>query len=102
MELTNAKKKHLRSIAHSLNPVVIIAEKGLSDGVNKELERALEDHELIKVKININDGDTRKTIAAQVCEQRNAALVQLIGKMVILFRAAKKPNPKLSNLKKPT
>lgn len=101
MQLTQAKKKHYRSIAHKLKPVVIIADKGVTEGVELELERALEDHELIKVKVNINDGAMRKQVAAQLCESHKATLVQQIGKMVVLVRAAKKPNPKLSNLLKP-
>jgi RNA-binding protein len=101
MELSQAKKKHYRSIAHNLKPVVIIADKGVSEGVALELERALEDHELIKVKVNINDPAARKLLAAQLCKSHKATLVQQIGKMIVLVRAAKKPNPKLSNLLKP-
>ena len=99
--LNPAKKKHYRSIAHNLKPVLIIADKGVTEGVELELERALEDHELIKVKVNINDGKARKQIATQLCESHKATLVQQIGKMIVLVRAAKKPNPKLSNLLKP-
>ena len=102
MQLTNAKKKHLRSIAHSLKPVVTIAEKGITEGVSQEIERALNDHELIKIKININDPAVRKTLATQLCEKHNGALVQLIGKIVVVCRPAKKPNAKLSNLQKPS
>jgi RNA-binding protein len=101
MPLSPAKKKHYRTIAHNLKPVLIIADKGVTEGVELELERALEDHELIKVKVNINDGKARKQIATQLCESHKATLVQQIGKMIVLVRAAKKPNPKLSNLLKP-
>ena len=101
MELTQAKKKHYRSIAHKLKPVVTIADKGVTEGVELELERALEDHELIKVKVNINDPAARKQLAAQLCDSHKATLVQQIGKMIVLVRAAKKPKPKLSNLLKP-
>lgn len=99
--LSQAKKKHYRSIAHKLKPVLIIADKGVTEGVELELERALEDHELIKVKVNINDGEARKQIATQLCASHKATLIQQIGKMIVLFRAARKPNPKLSNLLKP-
>ena len=101
MPLSSAKKKHYRSIAHNLKPVLIIADKGVTEGVELELERALEDHELIKVKVNINGSTARKQIATQLCESHKATLVQQIGKMIVLLRAAKKPNPKLSNLLKP-
>ena len=101
MELTQAKKKLYRSIAHNLKPVLIIADKGITEGVELELERALEDHELIKVKININDSAARKHVAAQLCASHRAILIQQIGKMLVLLRPAKKPNPKLSNLLRP-
>lgn len=98
MELTAANKKHYRSLGHKLKPVVMIADKGVTDGVNAELERALEDHELIKIKINVNDPAYRKETAQSLCQQHNAHLIQLIGKIALVYRAAQKPNPKLSNL----
>lgn len=98
MELSNTKKKHLRTIGHTLNPIITIAEKGVTDAIDKELERALNDHELIKIKININDPSTRKTIAATLCTKHKATLVQSIGKVALILRHAKTPNPKLSNL----
>ena len=101
MELSNAKKKQLRTIGHHLNPIVTIAEKGITEGVSAELERALTDHELIKIKININNPAARKTIAAELCSQHKATLVQSIGKVALLLRPAKKPNEKLSNLLRP-
>ncbi|WP_101756782.1 YhbY family RNA-binding protein [Oceanicoccus sp. KOV_DT_Chl] len=101
MELSNSRKKELRAIGHNLNPVVMIAEKGLTETIDKEIERALEDHELIKIKININDPAIRKQFAEQICQQHRAALVQAIGKMALICRQAKKPNAKLSNLLRP-
>ena len=101
MQLSNADKKQLRSRAHSLKPVVTISDNGVTEGVCQELERALDDHELIKVKININDPNARKSLAAELCQQHNAALVQLIGKIAVICREAKKPNIKLSNLRTP-
>ena len=98
MELSNSRKKELRTIGHSLNPIVMIAEKGITETIDREIERALDDHELIKIKININDPAMRKQWAAQICEQHKAALVQSIGKTALICRKAKKPNPKLSNL----
>ena len=96
--LDSQQKKPLRSIGHKLNPVVTVSDNGLSEGVMAELERALEDHELIKVKLNVGDPAARKAVAADICEQTGAALAQSIGKVALLYRAAKKPNPKLSNL----
>lgn len=95
--LTTERKKYLRQLGHSLKPVVSVAAKGLSETVLKELNRALEDHELIKVKLNVDDN---KAMSQQLCESVNADLVQSIGNIVLIVRAAKKPNPKLSNLLK--
>lgn len=98
MSLSSDQKKRFRTIAHHLKPVVIIAEKGISEGVLAELERALEDHELIKLKINVAERDDKQAIIAEVVEKTRAELVQTIGKVAVLYRAAKKQNPKLSNL----
>ena len=98
MQLSQAKKKQLRTIGHSLKPVVTVSDRGVTEGVSAELERALEDHELIKVKLSINAPEARKAVAEALCTEHQAQLVQLIGKTVLLLRRAKKPNPKLSNL----
>ncbi len=96
--LTASDKKQLRSIGHKLNPVVMIGDRGLSEGVEQELKRALEDHELIKVKVNIADPGERRELIEQLCKGSGAQLVQAIGKIALIYRAAKKPNPRLSNL----
>lgn len=96
--LSQAKKKHFRAIGHKLQPVVTVAERGRTEGVSNELERALEDHELIKVKLQIADPGERRALAAELCEAHRAELVQAVGKVVLLYRAAKKPDPRLSNL----
>ena len=96
--LTASDKKQLRSIGHNLNPVVMIGDKGLSEGVMLELNRALEDHELIKVKVNVADPQERREVIEQLCTDSRAELVQAIGKIALLYRAAQKPNPRLPNL----
>lgn len=101
MPLEQARKKQLRTIGHHLNPVVAISEKGLSEGVHLELERALEDHELIKVKLALGDPTSRRELAAELCTEHRAELVQQIGKVILIYRKAQKPNPKLSNLLRP-
>jgi RNA-binding protein len=98
MALEQARKKQLRNIGHQLTPVVTIAERGLTEGVAAELERALNDHELIKIKLAVDEAAARKALTLEICEQHNAEVVQNIGKVALIFRAAKKPNPKLSNL----
>ncbi|MBX2808416.1 MAG: YhbY family RNA-binding protein [Cellvibrionaceae bacterium] len=98
MSLTPAQKKRYRSIGHTLKPIVTIADKGLSENLQAELERALSDHELIKVKLAISDRTLRNQTTQELCTQTNALLVQAIGKTALIFRQAKKPKAKLSNL----
>ena len=62
MTSSNEDKKHLRRLGHNLKPVVTIAAKGLSENVGAELDRALNDHELIKVKLAVGDRLAKKTI----------------------------------------
>jgi RNA-binding protein len=101
MPLDQTRKKQLRAIGHQLNPVVMISERGVSEGVDLELERALEDHELIKVKLSLADPGARRELAAAICGQHRAELVQSVGKIILIYRAAQKPNPRLSNLLRP-
>lgn len=98
MSLSNEQKKHYRNIGHNLKPVVTIAGKGLSETVINEIERALDDHELIKVKFVIEDRDMRAQAIDETCKQTGALEIQKIGKVALLFRAAKKRNAKLSNI----
>lgn len=100
MSLSQAQKKAFRSIGHHLNPVVMVAENGLSEGVLAELERALADHELIKIKLALAERDDRATLLAELVAASRAELVQTIGKMALLYRANPKANPKLSNVQR--
>ena len=98
MSLTATQKKRFRSLGHNLNPVVTVAENGLSEGVIQETKRALDDHELIKVKFQVNDRDIRKEWMAELCKTMEAEMVQTIGKIALIYRPAEEPNPRLSNL----
>ena len=95
--LSAERKKYLRQLGHELKPVVTIAGKGLSETVLKELNRALNDHELIKIKLQVED---KAATIAQLSEQTGAAVVQTIGHIALILRPAAQPNPKLSNLLK--
>jgi RNA-binding protein len=98
MSLSPEQRREYRAIAHNLKPVIIIGDKGLSEGVQEELERALNDHELIKIKIASTDREVRQETISELCAANGAELVQTIGKIAVIMRRAKKPNPKLSNL----
>lgn len=101
MASDQAKIKQLRGIGHKLNPIVIISENGLTDGVGNELERALNDHELIKIKLAIGDRDARQAVLDDVIRLSKAEVIQQIGKVALIYRLAKKTNKKLSNLHRP-
>lgn len=98
MALSNEQKKAYRSIGHNLNPVVTVAGQGLSTGVMEELNRALNDHELIKIKVSVGDRDLRNEVIAQLLQSTSAELVQQIGNMALLLRRNPKAKPSLSNL----
>ena len=76
----------LKARAHSLEPVVIIGGKGLTDEVVKEVDRALGAHELIKVRAPAMDRDERERAFKAICERTGAAPVQSIGKVFVLYR----------------
>jgi RNA-binding protein len=100
MAISPERKKQFRTIGHKLNPIVTIAGNGLSENVVKELNRALDDHELIKVKLGLTEREDRKAVAEELAQLPNVEVVQEIGKVVILYRPNKKANPKLSNIQR--
>jgi RNA-binding protein len=87
--LTPAERKLLKARAHNLEPVVLIGNKGLTDDVVNEVDRALTAHELIKVRAPSLDRDAREAALEALCERIRAEAVQHIGKVFVLFR--KKP-----------
>lgn len=85
MPLKAAQMKNLRGRAHHLKPFVTVADKGLSESVVAEIERALNDHELIKIKLR-GDRDKRKEWALDIATQCKAELVQSIGQVACFYR----------------
>jgi len=98
MSLSNADKKQYRSIGHNLKPIVTIAQKGITDNIRQEIDRALTDHELIKLKLVSSDRDEKKLLTETICAELKAECIQSIGHVILLFRAARNPDKKLSNL----
>ena len=102
MTISNTAKKQYRTIGHDLHPIVTIAQKGLSENIRLELERALTDHELIKIKLVAADRDTKKALVAIICQEFKSECVQSIGNTALLYRRAKKHDGRLSNIKRKT
>ena len=84
--LTDAQKKQLKRVGHSLKPVVMVGAGGMSDGVIDEVGKALEVHELIKIRVRVGDRAKRDEIIKEIGESTNAFVVQRIGNMALLFR----------------
>ncbi len=92
MTLTSKQKQELKAQAHSLKPVILIGSHGLTEAVLAETDRALDDHELIKVKVAGEDRDTRQQIAEEISLKLHAHIVQIIGRTLVLYRV--NPNKK--------
>jgi RNA-binding protein len=95
LELTPEQRKYLKAQGHSLKPVVMIGNAGLSEAVVQETDRALLAHELIKVRVLGDDRAAREAWFMELCEALDAAPVQHIGKLLLIYRASDKAKIKL-------
>jgi RNA-binding protein len=86
MALSEKQKKHLRRLAHPMHPIVMLGNAGLTDGVVNELERALTDHELVKVGARVGDRDARNDALATLAAKTSSELVQRIGNVGVFYR----------------
>ena len=98
MSLSPEQRREYRAIAHNLKPVIIVGDKGLSEGLQEELERALNDHELIKIQFRLTEREDRRALMEELCAIGKCELVQTIGKMALVYRKNPKPNKQLSNI----
>lgn len=96
--ISNQERKRLRQIGHALNPVVMLGSQGLTEGVLEEAKRALNDHELIKVKVTGEDREVRAALIDELANATESQIVQRIGKTVLIYKKAEKQNQHLSNL----
>jgi RNA-binding protein len=86
MNLNKKQIQHLKGLAHTLKPVVLLGNNGLTEAVVAEVDFALNHHELIKVKIPTEDRDTKTLIVEAICRETSATKVQVIGKTLVLYR----------------
>jgi RNA-binding protein len=97
-KLTNAQRAYLRRTAQQLKPLVQIGKQGVNEGVRKSLERALETHELVKVKfLDVQDRDD--TLIDELAESSGSALIHKIGGIVVLYR--QQPDPEKRKIELP-
>jgi RNA-binding protein len=89
MALSEKQKKHLRRLAHPMHPIVMLGNAGLTDGVVNELERALTDHELVKVGARVGDRDARDEALSVLAARTASELVQRIGNVGVFYRRSK-------------
>ncbi|HEU0202364.1 MAG TPA: ribosome assembly RNA-binding protein YhbY [Burkholderiaceae bacterium] len=86
LKLLRDLRLQLKARAHALDPVVLLGAHGLTEAVIKEVDRALNAHELIKVRVPDDDRAARETVFAELADRLAAARVQMIGKLLVLFR----------------
>ena len=86
-DLSEKQRRHLRGLAHELKPIIRLGNAGLTDAVATETVRALEDHELIKVKApGGGDREARDAMFAQLAQRTSSALIHRIGNVAVLYR----------------
>lgn len=96
VSLTPRERAHLKARAHPLEPFVCVGHAGLSDKVASEIDRALTAHELIKVRVEAADRGARAELCAAICGRADAAEVQRVGKVLVLWRP--KPDEAAANV----
>lgn len=97
-QLDNDTIKRLRGIGHHLKPIVTIGGNGLTQNIINETDRALTDHELIKVRLPAGSKEEREKMAEELAQATDAQMIHSIGRMGLLLRNNPDANPKLSNL----
>jgi RNA-binding protein len=90
MKMSSKVRQQMKAKAHKLNPIVLIGHQGLTAAVNNEIDRGLYDHELIKIKINVEDREARKEILEQISKVHKAELIQRVGKVGVIYRKSDK------------
>ncbi len=94
MTLSGSHKRYLRGLAHHLGPVAQIGQKGVTEDVVEKVNHELKHHELIKVRVGSGCLEERKPLAATLSEACGAQLVQVIGRVIVLYKPRKK-NPEI-------
>ena len=86
MPLTGKQRRALRALGHHLEPVVLVGQNGITDGVVAAVDQALHDHELIKVKLPQLEKEERREMAQHLRRALSAQIVDEIGRVLVLYR----------------
>ena len=86
MNLNGKQRRHLRALAHHLDPVVLLGHKGLTEGVVRQVDTALDDHELIKVRLGTECPMDVDAVGAELGEQTKSSVVGTVGRVLMLYR----------------
>jgi RNA-binding protein len=86
MPLTTAQRTHLRRLGHPLEPIVLVGQNGLSPNLVAELGRALDDHELVKVRARVGDRALRDEILDELATSTGSEIVQRVGHVALYYR----------------
>ena len=84
--MSEKQKKHLRRLAHPMSPIVMVGNAGLTEGIIKELDRALNDHELVKVAARVGDRVARAAALGDLALRTSSEIVQRIGHVGVFYR----------------
>ncbi|SET62396.1 RNA-binding protein [Nitrosomonas marina] len=85
-KLSIIQRRRFCTQGHLLNPIVSIGKAGLTKSVLEEIDRGLLSHELIKIKVHLDNRDIRKSMLETICQDLNAAPIQQIGKIFVIYR----------------
>lgn len=96
-QLTSAQRKRLRGLAHDLRPLVQIGKSGLTEGVSAEIDRALDDHELIKVRF-LAGKETKEALVGEIVARLRCGEAGRIGHVSILYRQQRDPEKRKIHL----
>lgn len=84
--LTPKQRQYLKGLAHPLSPIVRVGRGGVTDSVVNETKKSLDAHELIKVRLDVDDSTERRALAERLASAADAHLAGTIGKIAILYR----------------
>ena len=86
VNISSQFKRELKAQLHTLKPIVIVGSKGIGENVILEINRALDDHELIKIRLSLEDNDDCQKVIGEICKKTKSELIQTIGRIVAIYR----------------